>query len=510
MGTRREQHRWVWVLLPWIFLAVVSVAQYPRFFLGQCAIHTSWLLCDATLSVLQQGAVIAGAVLFFLGLGWASYQWWQQPSSHTPAITTLLVIAALSIVPFASKDMMYYLGSGTAALQEGNPFVDSWERPEPFTYGGTVSQGNYFVYGPIMAHIFHAVVTITGTDPHVFMIGWRVLQLGILVGVGACLSLFFPSERPSFIPWLQSRPWLILALPLFSFEALVSGHFDGMWVVTLLGALYAAERRWWVTSIALLTTGIWMKFVPLFAVPWVALYWWQETRGEWRERVRTIGWGACVAAIITVVSWASYWEGIAVFRSIALQTKWAISSVFAVLYYSIRPGVDMLVGGDTHYYVTRGVQGALALLVVYLLFPLIRTAVAVLRGKKIVSFDTVIGAIVLTYLIYLMVWQKSFWPWYVTWFIPLGLVWYGRTGVAWVRSLLIYLSIAPLCFYPVWAIGWFVFGDDPGTHLWFWYYVVLSVWGYPALLVLRARRQAFASTLTQESSSREVIGNLSI
>jgi hypothetical protein len=105
------------------------------------------------------------------------------------------------------------------------------------------------------------------------------------------------------------------------------------------------------------------------------------------------------------------------------------------------------------------------------------------------SFEKIeiVQGIFLTLFMYLCVWQKSIWPWYMLWLIPFGLLVFKTTKNKLIERAIIGLSISPLIYYIIWLPGWLMYRHDATPNFWFFCVIVLSVVIYPLALIFRWR-----------------------
>mgnify|MGYP001602746840 FL=1 len=94
---------------------------------------------------------------------------------------------------------------------------------------------------------------------------------------------------------------------------------------------------------------------------------------------------------------------------------------------------------------------------------------------------------------YLMMWQKSFWPWYGAWLIPLALIVYRTYNHPYTLKIAAWLSLASPLYH---IISWGTLRNDApsGDTLWFYYLTVGSAMAYPLYLIFRWRQNGFAVT----------------
>ena len=152
-----------------------------------------------------------------------------------------------------------------------------------------------------------------------------------------------------------------------------------------------------------------------------------------------------------------------------------------------------LLADQAHWYLTRLVQGGLLLTVIYLLYPIIKKCLAVLFRKIRLESGEYVQMIMIFLLVFLIVWQKSFWPWYVVWFIPLGLIVYKANRHSYALKIAAWFSLASP-FYHI--LAWVTIRADAISkdELWFYYLLDGGTMLYPLYLVFRWRHKNYAIT----------------
>jgi len=257
-----------------------------------------------------------------------------------------------------------------------------------------------------------------------------------------------------------------------------------LWLVFLLLAFILAERKKWWTVIILLTIGAWIKFIPLLLAPIFLLWWWQDfDKANWRGKVLEVLGGLCGAFIFTILAWWPYWQGMGVFKAIALQSKWAAHSLFAATYYSFQPLSVYIFQDRAHWFLTRFLHIMLALAVLYFLFPLLKQFWRIVLNKIKWQPEQYLSASFICLLAYLLIWQKSFWPWYAAMIIPVGLLAYSKNKNIYLQKILLWLSLAPIFFY----VPWMMFGGDTVSLTFFWYaFALVSI--YPLIQLWQWRK----------------------
>lgn len=438
-------------LAAWFLAAGVTVLQWGMVRNSSCLFLNNWPGCGQVAYAWQ--ALYVGLIVGLLGLGayglwrhWSGTSTWRLSYWLVVVCLVFSLVCGFALVPFSSGDVQFYFSVGRSVVEGHNPYQDSWTRTILLVEPAQTSVETGVMYGPLMVRLFGIVYEWASGELLWFMVYWKLLMIAtwaaVLGGVFYLLRVF---DRP-----MDKRMYLVfwLAQPLVLWEWVGNGHFDGLWVLATLGAYVAAKKQQWAVVAACLTIGVWLKFIPIIIVPWFVLWWWQGTNWmQWVRMVKQIMSAAIAAVFVTWVSWVGLWGGPSVFGGLVRQSKWAVSSLFATIYYTLFPVAQSWLGDRTHLVVTSLVQGGLLVFALYLAYPYILSAWKLARKKIQWSEFEYVQAVYCTLLVYLLVWQKSFWPWYFAWLIPFGLIvtWFRPTNYN--RALLAALSFVPLLFY---------------------------------------------------------------
>ena len=493
-----KKYLFIGYIVSWLIFFGLSVSRYAKILAGQCNFFTNgWLACapQSQLSNLGKFGIIfliVGVFICFLLVTWFLWKSDDQ-TMGLPKLKWVLLglgILAVFVVPLGTSDMPYYFSAGKAIGSHINPYVDQWMWQVDFSSPVLNMPITGFSYGPIMAAIFRWIYSLSFDRVLIFMFLWKFLMLLTLAGCG-----FLTMKLGNLLSKNTSvTTWYILwfAQPILLFEWVVNGHFDGLWLFFLLLAIYAAHtKRWWLVLPAV-TMGIWIKFIPVLLVPFFALWWWQEAdKQSWKKSTLQMALGLAISGLITVLSWRPYWVGPQALSTIILQSKWAAMSIFATIYYSLKPAFVWLLADQAHWYLTRLVQGGLLLVVIYLLYPIIKKCLAILFRKNRLESVEYVQMIMIFLLVFLMVWQKSFWPWYGVCFIPLALIVYKVNQNAYVLKIAAWFSLASP-FYHI--LTWVTIRADASSvgELWYYYLLVGGTMLYPLYLIFRWRQKDYA------------------
>ncbi|HYE59970.1 MAG TPA: hypothetical protein VEA18_02190 [Candidatus Kapabacteria bacterium] len=483
-------------LCSWFALVLFTVISYQAIAAKRCFFQSNTLLCGETASLLQRVAIfvlVTSVVgIFFL----ISRTLWKKMTEENAApITSYAIIGcilfmAIFVVPFGSSDMSYYFGAGRAIEHGLNLYIDQWVMEKDFVYPVSSSVITGFSYGPIIASAFHGLYRLSGGDIISFMLLWKMIMALALV-VCVWLSYVVAKALGGTVS-KKSAIVLLLLQPMFVFEWVVNGHFDVLWIISVLGAIFFAHRKQWWAVLPLLAIGIWIKFIPALVTPFFFLWWWQSlTKETWKIQVLHTAIGCLLSLGITLASWLPYWSGPIVFQSIIIQSKWAVISLFAVVYYGLQPLFEMVFQENTHWYLTRTTHALLLILLITCLWPYIKKLFAILFRRLTWNTAQFIQAMFIFLLAYLFIWQKSFLPWYGGWFLPLGFVLYSLTHEIKVMRIISWVSIAPFMYYILWLADWIATGTDAGSEWWFYASMFLFVAVYPLWQVWQWRKEDY-------------------
>ncbi len=483
-------------IVAWMVLGGFSMTAYSSIFAKNCFFQSSTLLCPATLT-LGQKILSFSAVIFmiiaFLFFGRIIWKWFKEqnvPSKWKYGLGFGIIAIALLVVPFGSSDMSYYFAAGRAQVDGLNIYTEAWQMEKDFVYPVPHDTIIGFSYGPIIAHIFRMLYQVSGGEIVWFMLYWKMFMFSCIV-----VAVLLIKKLIHILGSLIDKKALyavFLLQPLVLFEVLVNGHFDVLWILAVLAAIIYAHKKRWSLVIPLLIVGVWIKFVPALIAPFFLLWWWQSfTKENWKIQMYETVVGVSLGALVTVAAWYSYWEGFSVFKSVVIQSKWAVLTLFASFYFSLKPLFVSWFQDDAHWVLTRLVHGLVFAIFAYFLWPYVKKVIAITQKKITWSTGEYITAMFVFLLVYLLVWQKSFLPWYGLWFLPFGLILYSIYKNILVFRITRWLMIAPFVYYLLWLIDWYLTRTDAAAEIWFCWSIVAIVFLYPLHNLLVWRKNSF-------------------
>ncbi len=494
-------------LASWLVLFGFSVARYFAIWKGQCPFQTiGWLACSPQLTVWSRIGIgflyVAIFSVFILAGRWI----WKNRNEIIILSTWLkysflsLGLLAVFVVPFGANDLPYYFSAGETVSKNVNLYVDNWIHHIDFAAPVVNNPLIGFSYGPIIATGFFWLYRLVSGQVLGFMFLWKAFMLLTMIFCGVLtiklVKLFSNNQQ-------EGGSWVFwIAQPLLLFEWVVNGHFDGLWILFVLLAIYMAKKDKWWWVLPALTVGIWIKYIPVLLVPFFLLWWWQKlNRQTWKKLITEMFIGGFLAALISLVSWKPFWVGPEVFSSVVVQSKWAVNSIFATLYYALQPLFEKIFGGEAHFYLTRLTQGTLLLALVYMLYPFIKKVWKILIKREQWQDGEYVQAMLIFLLVYLMIWQKSFWPWYGTWFISLGLIAYQAYRNPTLFKIIAWMSAIPFVQHIILLTDSIAGDPKAGSTLWFYASVTFAVLAYPLYLLFRWRQKNYSTIEAVETKN---------
>jgi hypothetical protein len=283
--------------------------------------------------------------------------------------------------------------------------------------------------------------------------------------------------------------------PLLLFEAAANGHNDLLMLAFTALALYLAARRNWLLAFPALAAAVLIKYVTGLLGPLLLLWAWRSS-GSGRERWRVVA-GLALAACLTVAAYAPFWAGMETFQAVrgaaggalnspgwlmreALQRVGAseqiarvlvsvvLAAVFLGVYFSALRLVWRAADLPTQPSPFKGRGGTVAQ---FLPAPAREREAAGRGGLP----DAVLRAGFLVLAVYISTVAWWFWPWYVTWLLPLaGLLVGGREA-----RLAVVWSVAALAAYIPINYRVLFWGEVPDKHMPF--FAALTVFGVAAV-----------------------------
>lgn len=423
----------------------------------------------------------------FLGIStYLSYSLIDNKPFLNKSLIIIFVLLVFVAIPFNTHDISYYFAVAKNSFNGLNVFNQNWYMINYFSESQKSLIIEGFAYGPLMIYLFGAAFLLANKSFLVFIIIWKFIMLASVVclyyQIKYIFNKLFDLKIDSFILFFVLQAFLL-------WETIGNGHFDTIWLNLVFFSIIFAIKNRWIIVFPLLVVAVWIKFIPLLMAPWFLLWWWQTVdMGNYKKRFFQLIVAGLISFFVTVVSWYQFWSGFDVFNSIVMQSKWAVQSLFSLLYYSIKFLLWNFIAGNYHWYITRFVHLVLFIIALYFIMPLLNSVYRIITKKEKGSSIDFVRYIFVSMLIYLSIWQKSFWPWYVAWLIPFGITLWLVTKNIFLRKILLWMSIVPFLFYVILLFFLNFIHIDIFGQLWFNLVWTFCMWGYPLYYLFKWRK----------------------
>jgi hypothetical protein len=350
---------------------------------------------------------IAMAVLTFAWYGVAVATVWRHRDAVSSAVLVafavlFILVLAFMYPPTAMDVIHYHADARTFWVFGDNPLV---VPPSAHPYPVGMSWADRpSAYGPFWSLLTGLVVLPTGDHFLAGLIGLKLLAGAFGLGCAWLVYRLAAQLRPG---WERVALVLFLWNPFVLHRVAAGGHNDIVMAFFALLALERAQRRAWPAAFAALTLSVLVKYVSALLAPPLVLYAWWHAGSDARARLRALAPAVGVAALLTVLVYAPFWQGWETFATLREQlgsAQFLITSMPLLVQYRLLPLMPPEEAATMARVITTAVY-----LVLYL--PLIWQA-----RRDPVRLVTA-GATVL--FLYAVVAAGWFRPWYMLWTLPL-------------------------------------------------------------------------------------------
>lgn len=330
---------------------------------------------------------------------------WPPGSQRT--VTTAIVAWSLPLlfaVPIYSRDVYAYIGQGRLMLAGQDPYTE-----------GISSLDNWFMlgadpewaeartpYGPYFLWIAAAVVKITGAQPDLSVMLFRLVAC---VGVALCVVYVPKLARLHSVNGARAL-WISVANPLFLISFVASAHNDALMVGLAVAGVHFAATKHPIIGILLVTGSIGIKPITILLLPFVGLLW-AGKGASWPRRF--LIWAATASLSFGVLAVSGLVDGLGLGWTWALldptpgYTGYSPSGFLGQQVERLGNALG-LHGDQLAQQFRRLLQGSAIIIVLVLMF--------VGGDRKIVRrMGISFAAVVLL--------SPIIQPWYILWFLPL-------------------------------------------------------------------------------------------
>ncbi len=270
-------------------------------------------------------------------------------------------------------------------------------------------------YGPLWELISSRMAAVGGTSV------WRnvLLHKGLAAltyfACGAVIAAMTRRQgarisRLATVIWLWS--------PLALFEIVGMGHNDGLLVLSVLLAIWAARSDRHRLAAVALVVGALFKFLPIIFLPFVVVHG-MRRRSNWTDRLGLAFQIGVITLLLLIAAYWPYWEGPRTLNNITVREKFIHAAPFAMVIHVLSRYVPV----DTiRPIVSRIESGLLALALLWQMWHIWRHG----RDLRTACFGIFVW--------YLLVASQWFQPWYVLWPLALVALQPARPAFSWIET----------------------------------------------------------------------------
>ncbi|WP_406635000.1 polyprenol phosphomannose-dependent alpha 1,6 mannosyltransferase MptB [Pseudarthrobacter quantipunctorum] len=339
----------------------------------------------------------------WLRLGQRLADWGQSALRSVVVAISAWSLPLLFCVPVFSRDVYAYTGQGRLVMEGQNPYevgissLSNW-----FSLGADPAWAeNRTPYGPYFLWLARAVVGLTGAQPDV-----SVLLFRLLAGVGVLLCVIYVPKLAELHGIIGARAlWISVANPLFLISFIASAHNDALMVGLAVAGVYFAATRRYLVGILLVTASIGIKPITVLLLPFIGVMW-AGPSASWTRKFLIWAATAGISFGVLVLSGIPY--------NLGIGWTWAIMdptpgytgyspSGFLGQQVEFLANVLGLPGGTFATLLRTGMKWAAIGLVLLLMF----------RG----DYSLAVRRMALAFTAVVML-SPIIQPWYILWFLP--------------------------------------------------------------------------------------------
>ena len=406
-------------LIKWLYptsWALLTIPTILNLFKGyDYRFYNSYLTGDfnSLTNNLANGFFIAGwFVLVTIGYLWLIKNYDKLTRRQLVLTAVISSLGAVLTAPFGSTDIFYYLGAARGeVISNINPYLGGFIKINPFH--ATLFAGNGpIMYPPLWLTINKVLWTLSA-------------PLGLL-GQAYFYKLIFLicHVLTSWLVYKSTKRFDSLILyffnPLILFEFATNAHFDALMLLFIAFGIYLITNNKVIIGLTSISLAVLTKYTAVLFLPFLVVYLmfnaWKNKKLT-RVSLKIIGAGLLSMAI-TFVSFYPYWKitGKNMLTGIMTQNDWFVNSLFSTLYVPLIWLYKVLMGQSIP---------SISAKYLWILLILAGTTLVVARVRQYLQKISRISPIplfellILSVIVFLMFFQRSFWPWYATWaFLP--------------------------------------------------------------------------------------------
>ncbi|AEG60221.1 hypothetical protein V6C32_05835 [Desulforamulus ruminis] len=320
------------------------------------------------------------------------------------AVFTLILVLTF---PFACQDVFYYMSTGRLqSFYQVNPYLTSARQISGWSSDPFLSSTGWgfltSVYGPLWTAISGWTVSLAGNHfyPALFLFkllaGLVHLFNTALVGLTARKINLNPAQAMLIYGWN----------PLLLFELPGHAHNDALLLTFLILAVYALSTVRGIFTLPGLILAALIKYTPVLLIPHFALWLYQKGRQQ------ALLWGSLLSLGVISLTFYPYWEGLKTLEGLNRQINFysikSLHALISAILYQLFPGYPKEI---LFYGISLGLS---CLFLALLLRDLWQ------QRSHPASLGHLMNSGIWILVLYLLLANKWFQPWYLAWLVPLA------------------------------------------------------------------------------------------
>lgn len=337
------------------------------------------------------------------------------------AIISLIFV---TVVPFLSSDVFYYLGIGRLDSKYGqNPyyvtikdFVESGDNSQYLEQDTVLAKGyeNYWgnttvVYGPVWTLICKIVAGISFGNIDIALLVLKLLNVAIhLVN---CYLIYKLTGKKLFVLLYGLNPYMFI-------EGIANVHNDIYVITCILSSLYfLLKKKNIIVSIIFLALATAIKYFAILLLPFIIIYYFRDKKPL--ERLKKCFLYGMLFVFIVVITYLLYIQDMQVLSGIMTQQEKFAKNFYIILmeYFDI-PNLISSVNGVF-----------LGLFIIIYFFTCL-----ILLYKKQIKFREEVRKIEYLLVAFLFLLITNFQTWYIMWLFPL-MMWQKKKMIQFVVQI---------------------------------------------------------------------------
>jgi alpha-1,6-mannosyltransferase len=283
---------------------------------------------DSSALFWQYGVYFLSTLGLFIMYGFVLFRCWRGELNRRASVCALALPVLFNVllipgVPHLSEDIFSYMAHGyLGQLPSGNPFL------LPASAAGNTALGPQLAaygwrpetvvaispYGVLWTRLEMAVMGVANDVPAALLL-LKTLVVAASFGTAFLIWCFLGRMNPRF-QMLGTLTYLWNPLVVVEFAG--EGHNDSVLIVFVLAILVACSRMRPAVSVAALSLGILVKYLPAMFAPALLAYLWRTRRGTGGLTLR-VSLGGLAGVGVAAMLYLPLWAGLDTFQGLLVR-----------------------------------------------------------------------------------------------------------------------------------------------------------------------------------------------